>query len=134
MSMHPIQSASTILAGKYFGTEIDEKWWKRYMHDKLFARGNGEFSYDSKAILFRRILTKDPISIEFNAILEFKIGRWHAGQWGGGNEILKVIWEKDGERLSSGCAVSNKDKSIPALRNELQTVLLASKAPAVQAH
>jgi hypothetical protein len=29
--------------GIYFGTEINEKWWKRYTKDKLFMRGNGTY-------------------------------------------------------------------------------------------
>jgi hypothetical protein len=27
--------------------------------------------------------------------VEFKIGKWHAGQWGDGQQILKVIWKKE---------------------------------------
>mgnify|MGYP001567496802 CR=1 FL=1 len=29
--------------GNYLGTEIDEKWWKRYRSPGFFARGSGEF-------------------------------------------------------------------------------------------
>jgi hypothetical protein len=28
--------------GRYSGTEMDEKWWKRYAQKGWFARGKGE--------------------------------------------------------------------------------------------
>jgi len=34
--------------GCYLGTEIDEKWWKRYAREGLFVRGNGEYWFDDE--------------------------------------------------------------------------------------
>ena len=66
--------------GLYLGTEIDEKWWKRYTKDKMFARGNGKYSYDNEGFYFLRYLTKLPITIPFKNVTEFKIGKWHSGR------------------------------------------------------
>ncbi len=29
--------------GLHSGTEIDEKWWKRYTKNKFLIKGNGEY-------------------------------------------------------------------------------------------
>jgi hypothetical protein len=92
--------------GHYFGTEINEKWWKRYMKDKLFARGTGKYWYDNTGFSFRRYLTKSVIEFRYEDIIELKTGTWHAGKWGGGQPIMKIIWEKDGVILSSGFLLS----------------------------
>ena len=39
-------------AGHYFGTEIDDKWWKRYKKGKMLARGKGFYWYDKKKFIF----------------------------------------------------------------------------------
>jgi hypothetical protein len=36
--------------GLYLGTEIDQKWWRRYTKEGLFLRGNGEYWYDDKGL------------------------------------------------------------------------------------
>jgi hypothetical protein len=100
------------IAGKYFGTEINEKWWKRYMKNKMFARGNGTFSLDKQSISFLRLLTRVPIVIDFKRIKAFKIGKWHAGQWGAGRPVIKVLWEKDNQLLSSGFSLSMETDEI----------------------
>ena len=82
------------IEGNYFGTEIDEKWWKRYSKNKLLTRGNGLFWCDTQSIHFLRYLTKEPISIPLANVIEFKTGKWHAGRWGGNNKLLKVVWKK----------------------------------------
>lgn len=38
--------------GHYLGTEIDEKWWRRYRKNKFLARGNGEYLYGKGFTLF----------------------------------------------------------------------------------
>lgn len=111
------------IAGKYFGTEIDEKWWKRYTKDKMLARGNGEFSYDQDAIKFLRKLTKSPIEIYFNEIEDIKIGKWHSGQWGAGQTIIKVVWKKNGQILSSGFSIAMNDTETSNVISELNRIL-----------
>jgi len=109
--------------GKYFGTEIDEKWWKRYTKDKMLARGSGALWCDDHAILFHRKLTREPITIPLRQIVGFSTGKWHAGQWGGGAEVLKVLWKREGQKLSSGFVVSGYEKSADELIRELRTLV-----------
>lgn len=109
--------------GKYFGTEIDEKWWRRYRKNKMFARGNGTFSFDRQSISFLRLLTRTPIVIEFRKVTAFKTGKWHAGQWGAGRQIIKVLWECDGQLLSSGFSVALESGEMEELLSELDAML-----------
>ena len=113
------------IEGKYFGTEINEKWWRRYTKNKMLARGNGLFSYNEQSLSFLRRLTKVPISIPFAAIQEFKTGRWHAGQWGAGQSIIKVIWKQGGLLLSSGFTVSKDKSTADRVLAELNAILAA---------
>jgi hypothetical protein len=106
--------------GHYLGTEIDEKWWKRYKKDKFFARGNGEYWYDDAAFHFHRYLTKEPIQIPFAQITEINIGKSHAGRWLLGHRVMKLIWEKDGLRLSSGFLVSSSPEQAEEVAAELR--------------
>ncbi|MBT8039685.1 MAG: hypothetical protein HKO85_03930 [Xanthomonadales bacterium] len=109
--------------GKYIGTEIDEKWWRRYTKEKMLARGSGTFSCDGQAILFHRKLTKHPIAIPFRYIVGFKVGKWHAGQWGGGAEVLKILWKRESQKLSSGFLVAGYEKSAGELIRELEALI-----------
>lgn len=105
--------------GHYFGTEINEKWWKRYRKDKMFARGTGEYWYDTDALFFRRYLTDDPMIIRFGDVKEIKTGKWHAGQWAGGRQIIKMIWRKEGLTLSSGFLLSRSRSETERIKREL---------------
>jgi hypothetical protein len=105
--------------GHYLGTEIDEKWWKRYKQDKFFARGNGEYWFDGTAFFFRRYLTKYPIQISFAAIIDVKIGKSHAGRWLLGPRVLKLIWQKDGMILSSGFIVARNQRDTETVMADL---------------
>lgn len=105
--------------GLYLGTEIDEKWWKRYRKDTLLVRGNGKYWDDDKAFYFLRYLTEEPIVIPFKNIIEFKIGKWHSGKWCFGHPILKIVWLKDGLKLSSGFLMSKKNDDIKKIISEL---------------
>ena len=113
--------------GQYFGTEINEIWWKRYMKDKLFARGTGEYWYDRNAFNFRRYLTKTPIILRFENIIELKTGYWHAGRWGGGRPIIKFIREKDGMRLGSGFLLSRHSEETENMVRRFQGYIIAAK-------
>jgi hypothetical protein len=115
-----IPDSSNRRKGHYLGTEIDEKWWKRYKKDKLLARGNGEYWVDGKAFYFQRYLTKDPIVILFAKIMGLKIGRSHAGRWLLGSRVIKIIWEKDGMKLSSGFVISRNQQELDAVMANLK--------------
>ena len=108
-------------AGHYMGTEVDEKWWKRYRKDGFFARGRGAYWYDEKAFYFLKLLAKEPMRIPLERIVDVKIGKWHAGQWGAGNPVLKIIWEKDGLLLSSGFLLSKRREDIESLIEHLES-------------
>lgn len=104
----------------YLGTEIDEKWWKRYRRDKFFARGSGLYWLDENGLCFRRYLTKRPICIPFERIERIKLGKWHAGRWCGGLLVLKILWHKDGQTLGSGFLVSKSRIDAENLKAELE--------------
>lgn len=89
-------------SGYYYGTEIDEKWWKRYKEPTYFMRGNGEYWLDEKGICFRRFMTQEPFMIPFDKIKALKTGWFHAGKVGIGKIATKIIWENNGVLLSSG--------------------------------
>ena len=93
------------------------------MRHGLFARGNGEYWLDESGFYFRKYLTKGPISIPFDSILEIKLGKFHAGRWCMGNPILKIIWRKDNLRLSSGFLVSKYKKGSEELKTELENMI-----------
>ena len=106
--------------GLYLGTDIDEKWWKRYTKDKLLARGNGKYWYDDDSFYFLRYLTKEPIAISFNKMKELKTGKWHSGRWCFGYTVIKIIWLKDGLELSSGFLISKNKDDIVDFISELK--------------
>lgn len=101
--------------GLYLGTVIDDKWWKRYMKDKMFARGNGKYWNDDRAFYFHRYLTKDPISIPWELVKDIKAGQCHAGKWCMGLPILKILWRKNDLELSSGFLLSKKAEEVENL-------------------
>ena len=109
--------------GYYFGTEIDETWWRRYLRDGYFARGSGEFWIDPSALHFRRYLTKTPLAIPFADVLDIKVGKWHAGRWGAGAPVVKILWQKSDARLSSGFVLSRDARETEALIQEIRSRL-----------
>lgn len=119
------------IAGKYYGTEINEKWWKRYTKDKMLARGNGTFSYSHDTITFLRKLTDAPIEISFKEIMGFKTGKWHSGQWGAGRKIIKVIWKKDSQLYSSGFSIALSNNEIEIIISELNNIFEETKDNAI---
>ncbi|HSL89206.1 MAG TPA: hypothetical protein VK870_07885 [Ignavibacteriaceae bacterium] len=107
------------ITGKYLGTEISGKWWKRYRKNKMFVRGDGKFFADNKVIYFHRSLTNDPICIDIKDITGFSVGRWHSGKWMLGYPVLKVNWQKNGLVLSSGFFLYKNESDIRSLINKL---------------
>jgi hypothetical protein len=106
--------------GHYLGTEIGEKWWRRYRKNKFFARGNGEYWLDDTSLYFRRYLTRHPIEIPFAKVIEVKIGKSHAGRWLLRSPVLKLIWQTDGLRLSSGFIVSRSGEATEAVSESIR--------------
>jgi hypothetical protein len=116
--------------GSYLGTEIDEKWWKRYAGEGLFARGNGEYWFDDEAFYFLRYLTRNPIAIPFNQVSDLKVGTWHGGRWAWGKPIVKFFWSHQGQSLSSGFILSYEEDGVQGLVDEIsQRVSLPISEP-----
>lgn len=107
-------------SGYYFGTEINEKWWRRYMSDGFLARGNGHCWIDENGIYFLRRLTRKPIFIPFQSIKDIKTGKAHAGKWVPGITVLKIIWERDGKLLSSGFIIGRGKDDLMEFKQVLE--------------
>ena len=102
--------------GHYLGTVIDGKWWKRYRRGGFFARGNGEYWLTDDGFCFLRYLTRTPLVIPFARVVGVEIGKSHAGRWiPGPGGILRLCWEKEGQKLSSGFIVSRRREETEAL-------------------
>lgn len=82
--------------GHYLGTEIDERWWRRY-------------------------ITANPIVIPLHDVVEVKVGKWHSGRWAGGKPIVKLVWVKEAVRLSSGFILSADRGETERLAAELRS-------------
>lgn len=106
--------------GYYYGTEIDEKWWRRYMRDGLFTRGNGSWWIEDDGMYFLRKMTKKPIFIPLNAIKGIKLGTGHAGKWTPGATVLKVIWERNDMKLSSGFWLGWREDTATEIKGTLE--------------
>ncbi|GEM_PF-681779 len=120
--------------GHYLGTEIDEKWWRRYSRDGLLARGIGDFWVNALALFFRRYLTETPIVISFSDVLDVKLGKWHSGRWAGGAPVVKVVWKKADTLLSSGFVFSRDIREAEVLVQDIRSRLHQTKAAAQQCH
>lgn len=106
--------------GQYLGTEIDGRWWKRYRHDGFFVRGNGHYWLEPDALVFHRLLIKEPLRIPYSAITGARIATWHAGKWLTGSPIAKIDWlATDGSRLTSGIGMRHRTDA-EALMVEVQ--------------
>ena len=88
--------------GYYFGTIIDNKWWKRYKKSPYFASGNGSYNYDKNSFYFFKYPTQSPLIIDLNSINSIEIVKFFAGKWGANMPIIKINWLYDGLSLSSG--------------------------------
>lgn len=116
--------------GLYAGTTSNMSWWKRFFskecweHYKgLFMRGNGEYWYDNEGFYFLRYLTKYPIFIPFEKMMEIELVKRHAGKWLWGYPILKIVWKKERNEnliLSSGFFVSKDIRDATKLIGILQ--------------
>jgi hypothetical protein len=105
--------------GLYLGTERAGKWWRRFLKKGFFARGNGRYWHDQRAFYFQRHLTKTPLTIPFERMVDIKVGTWHSGRWIWGYPIIKIVWEDEGEPLSSGFSISKSSDETNDLVNVL---------------
>lgn len=110
--------------GKYYGTEINRRWWKRFRQKPFFARGNGVLLVSDESLSFSRKLLAEPIVIPFSKITEITSGTWHAGQWGGKQTIIKIVWNNDNLQLCSGISIEIPNDEVQILLERLQHRLL----------
>ena len=103
------QSVSGV--GHYLGTTVDGKWWRRYRGRNFFARGNGEYEFDTQRneLRFRRYLTREPIVLPFGLVEDITVTTWHAGKWCMGKPVIVLHWSGEGRRLSSGFLFASSD-------------------------
>lgn len=112
--------------GGYLGTEMDGKWYRRYMAEGFFARGSGRWWFEEDAFCFRRKLLKTPMRIPFAAVTGVRVGSWHAGKWVLRPVAVKVDWELDGRALSSGFVFAKSHEGARQMAAHLEA--LASRA------
>ncbi len=113
-------SISEIKRAHYLGTEVSEKWWRRYYRDGLLARGMGDFWIDASGLFFRRYLTDTPVMILFSDILDVKTGKWHSGRWAGGSPVIKIVWKKGDTLLSSGFVIARDNGLVEKIVQEIR--------------
>ncbi|MDF2537315.1 MAG: putative integron cassette protein [Herbinix sp.] len=106
--------------GYYFGTEIEGKWYRRYMAKGMLARGTGKYWFDETALSFLRMLTAKPIRIPYASIYDIKTGKWHSGRWGQGYNVIKVLWTENDRKLSSGFILSKNNPEVSEIVNYLK--------------
>lgn len=106
--------------GNYLGTEVDERWYKRYRKNGFFARGSGEWWFEEDGLHFRRFLTRQPLVVPFQLVQQVKLGSWHAGKWVIVKRVIKLVWEKDGQTLSSGFMLARSQENTERLKADLE--------------
>ncbi len=109
--------------GHYLGTEIDGVWHKRYRENGMLARGLGEYWIEGDELCFRRYLTKKPIRIPLARVTSVELGKWHAGRWVGSERAIKLVWDKDGRRLSSGFVLTRTSLQAATRGRELRDLI-----------
>ncbi len=107
--------------GHYLGTEIEERWWRRYTGEGLLARGIGEYWFEGSSLYFLRYLTQEPIVMDLRKALEVKVGKWHSGRWAGGSPVVKIVWRRNDVRLSSGFVLSKHARETEALVERIRS-------------
>jgi len=116
--------------GHYLGTEIEDRWWRRYAVGGFLARGLGEWWFDDEVLFFHRKLTRAPLVIALADVREVGRGSWHAGKWVGRDAVVKVAWRKDGARLNSGFVLSSDPAETEALVREIDVRARGARAKA----
>lgn len=106
--------------GTYFGTEVNDAWWRRYLARGFFARGLGELSLDEEGIHFKKAITNTSLSIAWGEATGAELSRWHCGRWGLGRPILKVHFLREDKPLVAGFVLSPDWDEMQAFTDDLQ--------------
>jgi len=97
--------------GFYVGTLRPERPWynRARMLGSFPDKGRGEYWYDYKGFYFVRERTGAGLVIPAESLIEVGLGFWH-GIFFSRTKILKLLWRKGGEKLSSGFLVKDPDQ------------------------
>jgi len=105
----------------YYGTSLNNNFWKKYKFENYSERGYGEFWLTRNKIYFRQYLTIEPIIIPIREITKIFSGHLHAGRITL-KSILKIQWVKDDLILTSGFSLPNNILDMQRLQRKLQMV------------
>jgi len=111
-------------SGYYFGTEVDGKWYRRYMGQAMFIRGNGKYWFCQDGLYFHKYLTSRPLFIAFADMKDVQTGAWHSGKWGQGHVVVKIIW---GDQLSSGFFFTRDKNEVTKIVEDIRAKIANSR-------
>jgi hypothetical protein len=102
--------------GIYAGTlRMEKPWYMRALKGGGFPdKGPGEYWYDYKGFYFVGTKNGEGLLIPADSLVSVTVGYWH-GTTFSRNKILRLLWRKGGEKLSSGFIVENPDQVKQAL-------------------
>jgi hypothetical protein len=102
--------------GSYLGTlALAKPWYARTINNPAYPdKGPGEYWYDYKGFYFVRQGSGRGIVIPSESILSVSIGYRHGFSFSR-LRILKIVWQKGREKLSSGFAVTHPEQIKQAL-------------------
>jgi hypothetical protein len=61
--------------------------------------------------------------MEHQRVHAVKRGKWHAGRWVGTERAIKLIWEHDGNQLSSGFVLTRTAPEAARRAGELRELI-----------
>lgn len=105
--------------GQYLGTRIEHKWWRRYAGEGFLTRGKGEYWIREGSLFFQHHARQKPITLPLCNLIEIKV--CPCRDRAGGLPIVKLIWQKDGNWLSSGFVLSDIMDETSHLLTSLRT-------------
>jgi hypothetical protein len=96
--------------GFYVGTlHLEKPWYARAVkHGGFPDKGPGEYWYDYKGFYFVREKSGTGLLIPADSLVEVSLGHCHGIAFSRA-AILKLLWKKGGERLSSGFVIENPE-------------------------
>jgi len=96
--------------GFYVGTlRLEKPWYMRAVKRGAFPdRGPGEYWYDYKGFYFVREKSGIGLLIPADSLVEVSIGLWHGIAFSR-TRILKLLWKRGGEKLSSGFVIKDAE-------------------------
>lgn len=107
--------------GHYLGTKINHHWWRRYSKGGFLTRGIGEYWIKDGSLFFQHQTKQKPIRLPLRDIVEIALCPCKRQTKVGRVPIIKLIWKKDGNWLSSGFALSAGMDEISEILANLRT-------------